>query len=88
MDERVLECMLREGKVTAGDVLRKTAADRVDGVVAILLRHLPYDEVRRALYERISCAALADFETLRMAYFKHCEHAPSIARASKRSVLT
>jgi hypothetical protein len=86
MDEQVLERMLCEGKMTAEDVLQKTAADRVDGVMEILLRHLPYDDVRRALYERIRSAPLADFDALRMAYFKHCEHAASIARARKRSV--
>jgi hypothetical protein len=38
----------------------------------MLLHHVPYDEVRRALYERISGAPLGDFEILRTAYFKHC----------------
>jgi hypothetical protein len=72
MDEQALELMLRDGKITAEDVLRKTTAEGVDGVTEMLLRHLPYDEVRRALYERIGGAPLADFEVLRMAYFKHC----------------
>ena len=72
MKDQVLERMLREGKITAEDLLRQTAAERVDGMTEILLRHLPYDEVRGALYERISGAPLADFETLKMAYFKHC----------------
>jgi hypothetical protein len=88
MDGEVLEQMLREGKITAKDVLRNTSADRVDGVMEILLRHLPHDEVRGALYARIDGAPLADFEMLRMAYFKHCEHVPSIASASKQSILS
>jgi len=88
MDGEVLEQMLREEKITAKDVLRRTSANRVDGVMEILLRHLPYDEVRSALYARIDGAPLADFEMLRMAYFKHCEHVPSIASSSKQSVLS
>jgi hypothetical protein len=88
MDGEVLEQMLRDGKITAEVVLRATSADRVDGVMEILLRHLPHDEVRTALYERIGGAPLADFEMLRIAYFKHCEHVPPIASASKQSVLS
>ncbi|MGB8433052.1 MAG: hypothetical protein WCE38_02150 [Burkholderiales bacterium] len=78
MDEQTLERMLREGKITAEDALRKTSAEGVDGVTEMLLRHLPYDEVRHALYERFGGAPLADFEILRMAYYKHC------ARPSER----
>jgi hypothetical protein len=88
MNVQSLEHMLREGKITAADLLRQTAVERVDGTMAMLLRHLPYDEVCRALYERIGSAPLADFDTLRMVYFKHCDHAPSIASASKHSVLS
>jgi hypothetical protein len=85
--ERVLrvqafERVLRGGKITAEEVLRKTPGEGVDGMMQMLLRHLPHDEVRRALYERIRSAPLADFDTLRMAYFKHFEHAPAISRRS------
>jgi hypothetical protein len=72
MDEQVFGRMLREGKITAEDILRQTAADKVDGMMEMLERHVPYDEVRRALYERIGGAPLGDFEILRTAYFKHC----------------
>ena len=72
MDERVFERMLREGKITAEKVLRQTAADNVDGMTEMLLRHVPLDEVRRAIYERISCAPFDDFEILRTVYFKLC----------------
>ena len=72
MNEQVFERMLREGKITAEDILRQTAAEKVDGMTEMLLHHLPYDEVRRALYERIGGAPLSDFEILRVAYFKHC----------------
>jgi hypothetical protein len=72
MDEQVFGRMLREGKITAEDVLRQTAAEKIDGVMEMLLHHVPYDEVRRAFYERIGGAPLGDFEILRVAYFKHC----------------
>jgi hypothetical protein len=72
MDKQVFERMLREGTITAEGVLRQTAADKVDGMMEMLLHHVPYDEVRRALYERIGGAPLGDFEILRTAYFKHC----------------
>jgi len=78
MDEHVFERMLREGKITAEGILRQTAADQVDGMTEMLLHHVPYDEVRRALYARIGGAPLGDFEILRATYFKHC------ARASGR----
>jgi len=72
MDEQVFGRMLRERKITAEEVLRQTAAEKVDGMTEMLLYHVPYDEVRRALYERIGGAPLGDFEILRVAYFKHC----------------
>jgi hypothetical protein len=72
MDEQVLGRMLREGKITADDILRCTTAERVDGVTELLLRYLPHDEVRCALYERIGGAPLRDFEIVKTAYFKHC----------------
>jgi hypothetical protein len=70
--DQVFERMLREGKITAADVLQRIPAARVDGITEMLLRHLPYDEVRRAVYERIKVAPLQDFEVLKIAYFKHC----------------
>ncbi|MGB8435307.1 MAG: hypothetical protein WCE38_13690 [Burkholderiales bacterium] len=78
MDEQSSVQMLREGKITAEDLLRQTAAERVDSVTEMLLRHLPYDEVRRTLLERIGSAPRADYMILRTAYFKHCDHAPAI----------
>jgi hypothetical protein len=71
MVEQVLVRMLREGKITAEDLLRQTAAERVESVTEMLLRHLPFNEVRRALYKRIGAASIADFEILRPMYFKH-----------------
>jgi hypothetical protein len=72
MNERAFERMLQGGGLTPEDILRHTAAGRIDEVVAILKRHRPADEVCRALYERIGGAPLQEFETLKVAYFKHC----------------
>jgi hypothetical protein len=71
MDEQVLARMLRQGRITAEDLLRQTAAERVESVTEMLLHYLPFNEVRRALYERIAAAPIADFEILRPMYFKH-----------------
>jgi hypothetical protein len=79
LDGEVLEHMLREGKISAEDLLRQTAAERVDSVVEVLLRHRSYEEVRRALHERIGGAPRADYLYLRKAYFKHCDRVPAIA---------
>jgi hypothetical protein len=81
MDEEVLEQLLRARNISAEDLLRQTAAERVDGVVEILMRHLPYDEVRRAFHERIGGAPRAEYMILRAAYFKHCDDPPAIKRA-------
>ena len=77
MDDRVFERMLRDGKITARDVLRKTTADRVDGVMDMLLRHRPYDEVGRALHERLCSAPFDDFKILTRVHFKYLSHALS-----------
>jgi hypothetical protein len=87
MGEQVLERMLREGRITALDVLQRTAAQRVGSVAEMLLRFLPHDEVCRALYERIGSAPLADFEILKTAYIKHCDHTPVSESASARAEL-
>ena len=76
-----MEQLLRARKISAEDLLRQTAAEKVDGVVEIMLRHLPYDEVRRAFHERIWRAPRSDYMILRAAYFKHCDDPPAIKRA-------
>jgi hypothetical protein len=57
-------------KITAEDILRQTAAGKVDGMREMLLHHVPCDEVWRAVYERIGGAALDDFEILTMALLR------------------
>jgi hypothetical protein len=83
MDRRVFERMLREGKITAEDVLRKTVADRVDDAMELLLRHRPYDEVQHALHERLCSATFADFKRLTKTHFKYFGHVPLTAGATR-----
>ena len=72
MDEDVLCRTLELGHLTPEDVLRQTAADRVDEVVELLKACRPVDEVCHALFERIGGAPLNEFETLKAVFFKHC----------------
>jgi hypothetical protein len=72
MDEKGLRRVLEGGHLTAEDILRQTAADRIDEVLALLKHCRPAEEVCHALYQRIGGAPLDEFETLKAAYFKHC----------------
>jgi hypothetical protein len=73
VDENGFGSKLREGKTSVATLVRETAADDVDGVGGFLLRHLPTEDVCRALYERIAAAPLDEFETLKAVYLKHFE---------------
>lgn len=73
MDEKRLVSQFGQRQISVADLVRETAADDVDRVVALLLRHLPTEDVCRALYERIAAAPLDQFETLKAVYLKHCE---------------
>jgi len=70
MDEQELKSMLREGKVTAEYLLQQTPTESVESVTEMMLHHLPFNEVLRALYERIGAAPIAEIEILRPMYFK------------------
>jgi Tfp pilus assembly protein PilO len=72
VDEKSFVSQFRQREISVADLVRETAAEDVDRVVALLLRHLPTEDVCRALYERIAAAPLEEFETLKAAYFKHC----------------
>jgi hypothetical protein len=50
--------------------VRDAAVDDVDGMVAFLSRHVPAEDIRRALYDRIAAAPLDEFETLKSIYLK------------------
>ena len=69
MDEKDFESR----EISVATLVCETAADDVDGVVAFLLRHMPPEDVCRALYERIAAAPRNEFETLKAVYFRHFE---------------
>ena len=71
MDDKALRHALMRGHLTADDMLRKTATDKVDEIVAQLKTCRPADEVCDALIDRIGEAPLDDFYILRSAFLKH-----------------
>src|SRR5512145_1227104 len=56
----------------AVEVLRRTSLDKLEETVAELKKHRPIAEVRGALVERIARTSLADFDTVKHTYLKHC----------------
>ena len=70
MDETVLENLLRSRKLTA-DLLKDTPLGDLDEMLEILVRYRPLEEMRAALMERIAAAPLAEFNTLKVLYFRH-----------------
>lgn len=49
-----------------------TPLDRLEDTVRALKHQRSHDEVRRAMVERIARAPIAEFETLKHIYLKHC----------------
>jgi hypothetical protein len=70
MDETVLENLLRSRKLTA-DLLKETPLEDLDETLAVLGRYRPLEEMRAALMERIAAAPLAEFNALKVLYFRH-----------------
>ena len=57
---------------SAVELLKRTPIDRLEETVKALKRQRPIEEVRKALVERIAHAPLAEFETLKHIYLRHC----------------
>jgi hypothetical protein len=57
---------------SAVELLKRTPIDLLEETVKALKHHRPIEEVRKALVERIAHAPLAEFETLKHIYLKHC----------------
>ena len=49
-----------------------TPLERLEETVRVLKQHRSPDEVRKAMVERIARAPIAEFETLKHIYLKHC----------------
>lgn len=58
--------------VSAVEVLRRTPLDRLEEAVRELKKHRPIAEVRTAMVEQIARVPLADFDTVKHVYLKHC----------------
>lgn len=54
------------------ELLRYTPLEQLEDTVAALKMCRPAAEVRRAMVERIAHAPIADFDTLKHIYLKHC----------------
>ncbi len=61
----VLERMIRDGKVTASEVVEQASLERLDDVLTMLIRHLPRKEICDALLGRIARAPLDQFNPRR-----------------------
>jgi hypothetical protein len=59
-------------QASAVDLLKLTPLDQLEEMVKALKKQRPADEIRKAMVERIACAPLTEFETLKTIYLKHC----------------
>jgi hypothetical protein len=72
-----LRALLRMGggpdeRVSALELLKRTPLDQLEEKVRELKKHRPVAEVRQAMVELMARAPLADFDTLKNIYLKHC----------------
>jgi hypothetical protein len=61
-----------EKQSSAVELLKLTPLDRLEETVEALKRERPGAEVRAALVERLGCTSLADFDTVKHIYLRHC----------------
>lgn len=59
-------------KTSAVELLKRTPIDQLEESVIELKKHRSTDEIRKAMVELIARAPLADFDTLKHIYLKHC----------------
>jgi hypothetical protein len=57
---------------SAVELLKRTPIDQLEQSVIQLKKHRSADEIRKAMVELIARAPLADFDTLKHIYLKHC----------------
>jgi hypothetical protein len=50
----------------------RTPLSQLEQTVAALTKRRPTEEIRKAMVELIARAPLADFDTLKHVYLKHC----------------
>lgn len=71
MDQTALEHLLRAGHLTVNDLLKQSPFDELEEILTLLKRYRPVEEVRAGLMERIATAPLAEFNALKVMYFRH-----------------
>ena len=54
------------------ELLKRTPIAQLEQTVAALKNQRPAEEIRKAMVELIARAPLADFDTLKHIYLKHC----------------
>ena len=59
-------------QVSVVELLKRTPLDHLEQTVAALTKQHPNEEIRKAMVEIIASAPLAEFETLKTIYLKHC----------------
>ena len=62
----------REEQTPTVELLKRTPIDQLEEKVEALKKHRPTEEIRKAMVELIARAPLADFDTLKHIYLKHC----------------
>ncbi len=71
MDQSALVRLLGAGSITAEDLLGQAQFDELGDVLALLKRCRPAEEVRAAFLQRIATAPLAEFNALKVMYFRY-----------------
>ena len=71
MDQTALERLLCAGQVVVNELLKQTPFDELDEMLMLLKRCRPVEEVGAGLMERIATAPLAEFNSLKVMYFRH-----------------
>jgi hypothetical protein len=62
-------------KTSAVELLKRTPIDQLEESVIELKKHRSAEEIRKAMVDLIARAPLADFDTLKHIYLKHCGNA-------------
>ena len=71
MDQTALKRLLRAGQLTVNDLLKQSPFEELEEILPLLKHYRPIEEVRAGLMERIASAPLAEFNALKVMYFRH-----------------
>ena len=73
MDQTALQRLLCADQVNVNDLLKRTPFEDLGETLMVLKRCRPIEEVRAGLMERIASAPLAEFNALKVMYFRHLD---------------